>query len=182
MDLRTALQWTAFDLRQAAWDLLVNRLAGSSLVPRVMRYFIYRAAGLRIASPALGPGLYFQSSRVRIGRRTFVNRGTRFFNGNAIVTIGDRVQIAMGVMFITDTHPIGGPEQRCSSEVTSRPIVVGNGCWVGANATVLPGIVLGEGCVVAAGSVVVEDCRPNGLYAGVPARRVRELPGSTTDP
>jgi hypothetical protein len=39
----------------------------------------------------------------------------------------------------------------------------------------LPGVVIGPGCVIAAGAVVVSDCKPNGLYAGVPARRLRDL-------
>ncbi|WP_372495087.1 acyltransferase [Nocardioides pinisoli] len=51
-----------------------------------------------------------------------------------------------------------------------------NGAWIGAAVTVLPGVTIGPGCVVAAGSVVTADCQANGLYAGVPARRIRDLP------
>jgi maltose O-acetyltransferase len=40
---------------------------------------------------------------------------------------------------------------------------------------VLPGVTIGAGCAVAAGAVVTADCEPDGLYAGVPARRVRDL-------
>jgi maltose O-acetyltransferase len=40
---------------------------------------------------------------------------------------------------------------------------------------VLPGVTVGDGCVIAAGAVVNADCQPDGLYAGVPARRVRDL-------
>ena len=49
------------------------------------------------------------------------------------------------------------------------------GTWIGANAIVLPGVRIGEGCVIAAGSVVVNDCEDNSLYAGVPARFIRKL-------
>ncbi|PZU62885.1 DapH/DapD/GlmU-related protein [Sphingobium sp.] len=51
-----------------------------------------------------------------------------------------------------------------------------NGCWIGLGVTILPGIVIGEGCVIAAGSVVNKNCEKNGLYAGVPAKRVKDLP------
>lgn len=52
---------------------------------------------------------------------------------------------------------------------------VGDGCWIGANATILPGVTVAPGCVIAAGAVVTKDTEPDGLYAGVPARRVRDL-------
>jgi maltose O-acetyltransferase len=39
----------------------------------------------------------------------------------------------------------------------------------------LPGVTVGDGCVIAAGSVVTGDCEPHGVYAGVPAKRVRDL-------
>ncbi|WP_247602466.1 DapH/DapD/GlmU-related protein [Gordonia rubripertincta] len=59
-----------------------------------------------------------------------------------------------------------------------RPIVVGDYCWIGAGAIILPGVVVGEGCIISAGAVVIRDCEPNGLYAGVPAIRKRDLPTS----
>jgi maltose O-acetyltransferase len=54
-------------------------------------------------------------------------------------------------------------------------VSVGNGSWLGTGVTVLPGVTIGEGCVIAAGAVVTADCAPDGLYAGVPARRIRDL-------
>lgn len=42
-------------------------------------------------------------------------------------------------------------------------------------AMLLPGVTVGKGCVVAAGAVVAADCAPNGLYGGVPARRIKDL-------
>ena len=56
------------------------------------------------------------------------------------------------------------------------PLVVSSGCWIGARAVLLPGLTIGEGCVVGAGAVVTKDCLPIGLYAGIPARRIRDLP------
>jgi acetyltransferase-like isoleucine patch superfamily enzyme len=90
------------------------------------------------------------------------------------LTIGDRVSLAPGVSLITTSHAIGGPEMRCG-EIYWAPIIIGDGVWIGANATVLPGISVGPGAVIAAGAVVTADIEPNGLYAGVPARRTAEL-------
>lgn len=56
-----------------------------------------------------------------------------------------------------------------------KPITVGKGCWIGANAIILPGVTIGDGCIIGAGAVVNKDCAPNGLYVGVPTKRVRDL-------
>jgi acetyltransferase-like isoleucine patch superfamily enzyme len=47
--------------------------------------------------------------------------------------------------------------------------------WIGANAIILCGVTVGEGCIIASGSVVTKDCYPNGMYAGVPAKRIKDL-------
>jgi maltose O-acetyltransferase len=174
MDFKTAVNWTTLDLRSAAWHLLVNRLAGSFCTPRIVRYLIYRLAGLDVQTPSLMPGLYFHSRRVSLGRGTFVNLGCRFYGSKAPIQVGDNVQVGMNVTFVSDSHELGPPQRR-AGELVSLPVRVGNGCWIGANALILPGVDIGSGCVIAAGAVVTKSCQPNGVYAGVPARRVKDL-------
>ena len=53
-------------------------------------------------------------------------------------------------------------------EIT-KPIVVGDNCWFGANVSVMQGVTIGAGCVIAAGSVVTKDVPENCMVAGVPA-------------
>ena len=96
-----------------------------------------------------------------------------FYCGVPIV-IGARCNIAMQVMFCTENHEIGDASRRAGALVCA-PISVGDGCWIGTRAIILPGVSIGEGCIIAAGAVVNRDCAPNGLYAGVPAKRVRDL-------
>ena len=55
------------------------------------------------------------------------------------------------------------------------PIVVHDGCWIGANSTILPGTVIEKGCVIAAGSVVKGLLKSNRLYAGMPAKEIRQF-------
>lgn len=172
----TYLKSLVFYLKVAIWDAVANRVAGSSFLPKWCRRKIYQLVGLKVCSSAnLSPSIYFQSPRAVIGQHTFVNRGVKFFCGESTVAIGDGVQVAMGATFVTETHAIGPANRRCGDAV-SLPILVESGCWIGANAVVLGGVRIGIGCVVAAGAVVNRDCSPNGLYAGVPARRVRDLP------
>lgn len=54
--------------------------------------------------------------------------------------------------------------------------MIENGCWIGANVTVLPGVTIKSGTIVAAGAVVVRDCEGNCIYGGVPAKKIKNLP------
>ena len=162
---------------EGGWHLLVNSLAASRLVPRSVRWALYRAAGVRIASRAVMPTCFFGSRDVTIGRRTFLSYGC-FVDGSAPVTIGDGCSFGMQVLLVTSTHDLAGPEQR-AGDLVAAPISIGDGCWLGARAVVLPGVTIGPGCVIGAGAVVTKDCEPNGLYLGNPARRERELPSGT---
>jgi maltose O-acetyltransferase len=56
-----------------------------------------------------------------------------------------------------------------------KPVIIERGCWIGMGATILPGITIAEGCVIAADCTVTKSTAPNGLYAGTPARRIKNL-------
>jgi acetyltransferase-like isoleucine patch superfamily enzyme len=53
---------------------------------------------------------------------------------------------------------------------TARPIRIGNGVWIGAQALILSGVTIADGAIIAAGSVVREDVAPNTIVGGVPAK------------
>jgi len=146
---------------------------GSSLVPRTARWAILRACGLKLDTRAISAGTTFTGPDVTVGRRSYINRGC-LFDAMAPITIGDGVAVGMDVLFATSTHRLG-PAARRAGELTSAPIRVEDGVWIGARAVLLPGVTVGSGCVIAAGAVVTADCEPNGLYGGVPARRIRDL-------
>ena len=155
-------------------DTIVNGIAAANLCPRALRLGLMRLYGIRSETVWIWPGCFFESPQVAIGRQTFVNYGC-LFDSLAPITIGEWCRIGQGVALITSTHLVGPRECR-AGEVYAAPIQIGNGVWVGARAVILPGVTVGNGCVIAAGAVVREDCDPDGLYAGVPAERVRELP------
>jgi maltose O-acetyltransferase len=77
-------------------------------------------------------------------------------------------------MFATRNHQLSNSIQRAGENV-DEPIRVGSGTWIGAGTTILGNVVVASGCVIAAGSVVTKDTEENGLYAGVPARRIKDL-------
>ena len=152
---------------------LVNTLGASPFMPRKGRRLLLLAYGVKVRTSAVMEGCHFGGSDIAIGRASFVNVGCVFDNSGRI-EIGERVQVGMEVMFVTSSHVLGGSGRR-GTDVTAAPIVIGNGCWIGSRATILPGVTVGPGCVIGAGSLVREDCEADGLYAGVPARRVKSL-------
>lgn len=149
--------------------------------PRALRSRALRALGADVSTSALINGHVSIAGRAPlvIGPRTFVNEGT-YFDLAAATEIGSDCAIGYDVMFITATHRPGTSVRR-AGPVDVRPISVGNGTWIGARATILPGVKIGGGCITAAGAVVTQDCQPHTLYAGVPARAVKDLAHDSVD-
>jgi maltose O-acetyltransferase len=108
-----------------------------------------------------------------LGVRSFINYGC-FFDLGAPTSIGADVQVGYETMFITCSHG-PGPASRRAGSATTSPITIGDGCWIGARAIILPGVTIAPGTVVAAGSVVTSDIALPGVYAGMPARLRRPL-------
>ena len=161
-------------MRRLARDIVLNGIIGSALVPRSVRWRLLRASGLDIPRwVSVAPSCWFGGRDVSIGHQTTVNYACTFDN-SASISIAAGCDIGHQVMFITSTHKPGDAGRRAGA-ASAAPITVGRGTWIGARATILPGVAIGDGCVIAAGSVVVADCAPHGLYAGVPAVRKRDL-------
>lgn len=159
--------------RTYARDTVLNVIAASPLLPRTARWAVYRAWGVRTRSTAIMPRCFVGGSGLSVGPRTFINYGC-FFDTSAPITIGADCSFGMQVLVCTSTHERGDPARR-GGRLLSQSVDIGDGCWVGARAILLPGVRVGPGCVIAAGAVVTRDCQPNGLYAGNPAVRTRDL-------
>jgi maltose O-acetyltransferase len=167
------LQGVAHDLKEALFHIVVNDMIASSLIPCRLRKELYRALGFTIGGASLSPHLNFKSNRVSIGDHVYINERCSFDNRER-VNIGDGVHVGPEVFFGTSSHEIGDGTMR-AGPVSLAPLTVCEGCWIGARAVILPGVMIGQGCIVAAGAVVIEECLPHGLYAGVPAKRIRDL-------
>jgi maltose O-acetyltransferase len=152
----------------------VSNLLGQDVLSRALRRWVLRLLGVRIGRRSvIDGGGYVYGGGLSIGRRCFVNRNC-YFDLTAHVTIEDDVEIGHGVTFVTAAHELGPPRRR-AGPVRGQPILVGSGAWIGANATLLPGVHIGRGAVVAAGAVVVQDVAENVVVGGVPARTIRDL-------
>jgi len=153
---------------------MASSVATSEVVPGALRRRMHRLLGLQIGEVGMRSGSRFTGNKVKIGDGSWIHRDVLFDARTASVTVGRNVAVGPGTMFITSTHLIGEAGRRAGQPV-AFPIDVGDGCWIGARVLILPGVWRRRRLVLAAGSVVRSDCEPNGLYAGIPARRVRDL-------
>ena len=89
-----------------------------------------------------------------------------------LVDIGNNCFISHGVMFINDLFSHGGPAQGDKSMWCKT--IIGNNVSIGTNSTILP-ISICDNVVIGAGSVVTKDILYPGIYAGNPAKKIRDI-------
>lgn len=163
-------------------DVVFARIRGLLLVPFIKCSSI----------PYIGTNVYFLELLTRkyvFGKKVRVLSSCKFhgpvkvgdnvfFNYNVEVRshtiIGNNVSIGPNTLIISDTHELGNGKKRAGKVIFNK-IIIEDGCWIGANVTILSGVTVGSGSVIAAGSTVTKNVRPNTLVAGIPAKEIREL-------
>jgi maltose O-acetyltransferase len=161
-----------------ARDVVLNRILSSALIPERIRCRLLKATGMQFAGPVfIKPGCVFVSTNIEIGAYSGIEYDCRILN-EAKVTIGSQVGIGAHVMILTGSHDLGDGYRRVG-DPNPQPVVIGDGCWIGAGAIILPGVTIGDGCIIGAGSVVTASCAPNGIYMGNPAELIRQLKAPT---
>jgi acetyltransferase-like isoleucine patch superfamily enzyme len=108
---------------------------------------------------------------IRIGKNVFINHACTFLDLGGI-TIEDNVQVGPKVNIITENHPVD-PSQRKILHLKS--VLVKRNSWIGAAATILPGVTIGENAIVAAGAVVHKDVGANTIVGGIPAKIIKTI-------
>ncbi|MDT0117738.1 acyltransferase [Microbacterium sp. PRF11] len=155
------------------WSFCVNTLGGSSLLHGHVRERFLRLGGIQTNGTSVRTGVFFASDQITFGKGGLVERGVQFENRESI-TVGSNVYIGPDCYIGTSSHTIGAAHHRAGT-YQGASVSIHDGCWLGARVMVLPGVVVARGCVIAAGSVVTRDTTENGLYAGIPAIRKRDL-------
>ena len=111
------------------------------------------------------------------GERVFINQGCFFLDYGGI-SLGDRVLIGPRVTLSTAGHPVEVDERY--DFITHAPIVIEDDVWIGAAATVSPGVTIGRGSVVGAGAVVAKDVPPLTVVTATSMVERKRLKPSTT--
>jgi acetyltransferase-like isoleucine patch superfamily enzyme len=106
---------------------------------------------------------------ISIGKHVFINHACSFLDMGGI-TLEDHVLIGPKVNLITENYPLEPADRR---GMLCKPILIKRNAWIGAGATVLPGVTIGENAVVAAGAVVSQDVQDNTVVGGIPAKIIK---------
>ena len=109
------------------------------------------------------------ASEVTIGKNVVIMGGCLMMSRGGI-TIDDDVMIAANTQLISNNHDLHDhPLLIC------KPVHICRNAWIGAGATILPGVTVGENADVAAGAVVTKDVAPNTIVGGNPAKFIKAI-------
>jgi acetyltransferase-like isoleucine patch superfamily enzyme len=151
---------------------LTNELNNTGDV-NVVREFLSEITGSSIdESTTIFPPFHVNFGRfISIGKNVFINHACSFLDMGGI-TIEDHVLIGPRVNIVTENHPLDPTDRRA---LITRPVVIKRNAWIGAAATILPGVTIGENAVVAAGAVVSKDVSANTVVGGIPAKFIKTI-------
>lgn len=118
------------------------------------------------------PGLtVVRGNSVRIGNNVVVMNNCLMMAAGGIV-IDDNARVAANVQLISNNHDLYERDV-----LLCKPVHLKKNCWIGAGASIMPGVTIGENAVVGAASVVTHDVPDNAIVVGSPAKIIRELDG-----
>lgn len=129
------------------------------------------------------PGAYAVGcSKIRIGDRVVIRPNTMLFAETLVemetsIIIEDNVMMGSGVHIYVNNHKFDRADIPLIDQgyYPDEQVVLKNGCWIGANAIILPGVTIGVNSVVGAGSVVTKDVPDGVVAAGIPAKIIKKI-------
>lgn len=138
-----------------------------------VRHYLEKIIGEEIdESTTVFPPFHTNVGRnIQLGRNVFINHACSFLDLGGI-TIEDEVMVGPRVNITSENHPVEVADRKT---LVPGAVVIKRNAWIGAAASIMPGVTIGENAVVAAGSVVTKDVPANTLVAGVPAKVVKKL-------
>ena len=139
-------------IKSYAWDVFVN--IGNGI--KEISYQMFKSCS--------------NLKNITIGNHSYLNKECIIDACHGRISIGNNVGVAYRCQLLTTNHDYSDGNKR-TGKVSGADIVIEDGCWIGAGAIILPGVTIKN----AAGSVVTKDCEENCLYAGNPARKIKEL-------
>jgi acetyltransferase-like isoleucine patch superfamily enzyme len=156
-------------------NAVANALADDDVSNAMIRPALLRSMGLKIGEKtSISGGSWFGGGRIEIRKRCRIAKNC-YFDATGKITLEDNVVLSHGVTIITAQHPLGDSMRRCPPVVEGHDVTIGEGTFVGANVSVLPGVKIGKGCVIGVGAVVTKSMPDDVIVVGVPAKILRKL-------
>jgi len=137
----------------------------------LIRNFIYQLCGIEIGrgSTIHMGARFYQPNNIKIGEGTIIGDHA-FLDGRSSLKIGSHVDIASQVMIYNSEHDLESQTMKAKEE----PVIIGDYCFIGPRAIIMPGVTLGKGAVVAGGAVVTKDVPAGVVVGGVPAKKIKD--------
>lgn len=141
----------------------------------IFPFMLIKITIIRLFGAKLGRGLYIKPGvlikspwNLSIGENCWIGENAWIDNLDK-VKIGNNVCISQGALLLTGNHDY----TISSMPYRNAPIVIEDGAWIGAKATVCPGVKVGKNAILTVGSVATKDLEENGIYQGNPAVKIR---------
>ncbi len=152
---------------------LISKLNTGYKTPQEIRDILSKITGNEIDSSVqiLTPFNTDFGRNIKIGKNVFINKSCMFVDLGGI-ELEDHVLIGPDVKILSVNHPLDPKSRR---EVILKSVKIKCNAWIGAGATICPGVTIGENSVIGAGSVVTKDVPNNTVYAGVPAKFIKDI-------
>lgn len=162
-----------YRLREEAFAVkaLLNRMDSSSNPDEITKV-LSQILDKEVQDVAVFTPLYINYGKhINVGKNVFINFDCTFLALGGI-TIEDDVLIGPKVNLITENHPLNPKDRK---GLICKSILIKKNAWIGANATILPGVTIGENAVVASGAVVSKDVPDNTVVGGIPAKFIKTI-------
>jgi len=156
----------------ALWHVISYTVFQKGWLPSsAFRVFLLRLFGANIGKGVVmnKPGINIKYPwKLTIGKHSWIGENCWLYNMDEI-RIGSHVNIAQGALLLTGNHDF----TVTSFDVFTKPIEVQDGCFIGAQAMIAPGVTCQENCIIAMGAVVLKNTEPNAIYRGNPAKLLK---------
>ena len=162
-----------YRLREEAFvvKVLLNQINNSSNPDEITK-LLSQILDKEVQNVAVFTPIYINYGKhINIGKNVFINFDCTFLALGGI-TIEDDVLIGPKVNLITENHPLNPKDRK---GLICKSILIKKNAWIGANATILPGVTIGENAVVASGAVVSKDVPDNTVVGGIPAKFIKTI-------
>lgn len=152
---------------------LTSELNTGYKTPQEIRNILSQITGSELDSSVqvLTPFNTDFGANIKVGKGIFINKSCMFVDLGGI-ELEDNVLIGPDSKILSVNHPLDPKNRR---GVILKSVKIKRNAWLGAGVTVCPGVTIGENSVIGAGSVVTKDVPDNTVYAGVPARFIKNI-------
>lgn len=130
---------------------------------------LYQQLFAQVSSAYIEPNFFCDyGHNIYLGERFYANHNCVILDV-AEVRIGARVMLGPNVQIYTTSHPLNAQKRATGLELCA-PVIIGNDCWIGGGAIILPGVTIGDAAVIGAGSIVTQDIPAGVVAMGNPCR------------